>query len=961
MDAREFLALVLPEDGYFIAAKPVPLPDGRQSWRNVPVRNIDALLAQAAEWVWEQSDAFFAVATYKKDRVWNPAKRNWKTNTMGAWERRTQANAKALRSFFLDLDVKPGKDDAFQSQADAVRALRGLCKTVGLPKPYVVNSGYGIHVYWPLAETADPADWKPAAEKLKAICVHEKVHADHSLTADSARVLRVPGAYNFKRDSAQLVRLLTTGAITSLDAFTATLDAYVEANDVQVVIPKAGRKMALPAVNLPAGVEDNLGVSNDPINGGMVAFACPAFAAQMATHGRTATEPQWRAALGIARFCEPQRQAMLAVSDGHAGFNEAAMHQKVSNWTGGPSTCASFWKEDNATCEACPSWRKITSPAQHGRMIREAAAPMLLTQADDTVVEVKLPDPPTPYSRRDLPNGTRHIVIRTEDGDGKPQFETIFPYDLYPVRILRQSVDSTISEKSVWRTTLPKLGDVDVSMPQSLMSDARKLHAFWLEQGAHINPENAKATQFYMTAYLRELAAYVEREKVYDRLGWHDDYRTFVTPSKAYHRDGSNTKHNASAAIRAITKDAIVPIGTPEQWVDAVKFYDGAHNENNRFFLRCSLAATIFHMTGFKGVLIAASGETGRGKSTVLEACASMWGDPEPMLISGGEDGTTTNALYSILGTYHSLPLFWDDTTERDAADMRRFLLNISQGKGKERMKGNEHDGRVVRWETLVLSSANTDDVSRIMATGKDSDPHLMRLVSVPFEAVDRSTESKLRADIFKRRIRDHYGHAGPAFLRYVVTNYEKVKVDVEQAMARIDRQMHAESQERYWTATIAVAFVAGQIAYRMGLLPFDPEADLAWMTTHVSRMRQQHVRAASTPSDTITEFLERHLTNTLTLSSKSASNLDNIVHEPRGALYIRKEIDARRLYVSRNALMVYCNEQNANFRKLEDELARRGVVLKRNTHKVLGADTPFATGQTRCWLLDLDALETGV
>ena len=877
MTTPQFLELLLAKTGYIMMA--TPLAQG--GWRNVPVETIDAALELGTRWSYERADVYFALSTYNEKKVWNAQALDRRTNMPGKWERRTKANALFTKSLYLDLDVKPGNEKAYDSQADALSALRTFCTAAGLPLPMLVNSGYGVHAYWPLDAQARTEEWEPTAQKLKAACLGHGLKIDAGVTADAARVLRLPGTFNYKREVEQPVEVIRAAKPVTLTDMHVRLNSFITEGGYT---ERKARRI-VPIIGLPAGVSelDNLGATNDPGNLGMIAYGCEAVAKLITTRGADASEPQWRAALGLARFCIPQLPSMQAVSDGHAGYDEGAMQAKVANWTGGPSTCNAFWSEDNATCEACPSWKRITSPIQLGRTLPEVEPPTFQVEDEATgeMVEETVATIPHPYARKPRKDGSIFIVAKSEDQDGNVVYEPICPYDLYPVRILRQTgSDETIDEHTMWRAVLPNLGNVDMNLPQSLLGDMQKLHRELLGKGVYLNPNEAKLTQHYMTAYIRSLSEEAERDKVYERLGWHDEHHTFVLPQSVYFKDGSQAPHAASRNIKAITKNAMHEQGAFDMWLDALDFYQGPGNEAFRFFIYCSLAAPLFHMSGYKGVLVAASGDTGHGKSTVLEACASVWGEPEPMLISGGSDGTTTNALYQILGTYHSLPMLWDETTERDPDEMRRFLLNISQGKGKERMKGHEHDGRVTTWETMVLSSANTDDVSRLLSTGRDSDPHLMRLVSVEFDGVDRSLAAKERADEFKRKIREHYGHAGPRYIRYLVNNYDAVKHLIAHNIRQVDRRVTAKSQERFWTATMACAITAAQLATRIGILRYDYKSDISWMEKHVSRMRTSAVEARSSAGEIISEFLAANVASTLAISTL-ATNMSNIALKP--------------------------------------------------------------------------------
>lgn len=57
---------------------------------------------------------------------------------------------------------------------------------------------WGLHCYWPLLEAADISTWKPIAENFKRLCKQEGLNIDQTVTADAARVLRIPGTFNNK-------------------------------------------------------------------------------------------------------------------------------------------------------------------------------------------------------------------------------------------------------------------------------------------------------------------------------------------------------------------------------------------------------------------------------------------------------------------------------------------------------------------------------------------------------------------------------------------------------------------------------------------------------------------------------------------------------------------------------------------------------------------------------------------
>lgn len=955
MNALEFLQQILPDTGWIFTA--TQLSAG--GWSNTPHTSIPSAIHHVNNLTFTGRQAYFALATYAEERVWDATWANKDGEIVGKYRQRTQANAQYIRSFFLDLDVDAGDANKFASKAEALKELMAFCKQIGMPRPMVVDSGGGIHAYWPLAHAVLVDEWRPVADKFKNICLYERFKADRSLTSDQARVLRCLGGFNFRR-GAPVALLMESKGPYEFQRIAGIINEYATDHDITSPVSKATPKGEAIAGAPAACFEDNLGATNDPVDFAIVARKCAQIGEQAAVRGADIGEKLWRAGLGIAKFCADVDAACLSISDGHAEYSHQAMVDKTTNWRTGPTACSHFHVESPTACESCPHWEKITSPLQLGRTLPASIPPVVITEiTPGEVVETEIPPPPTGFSRDNV-LGIR--FASDTDEEGAPQFDVVCTTDLYPIRVLRQMGEADhVSERSIWRAHMKQVGVVDLEIPSSVLIDVRAMRKFLLEKGINHTPLQSPQLLNYMSAYLQVLADHAKRERMYEHLGWHNDHTAFVLGETVVHRDGSVTPHKPSRPVEAVTKGGLRKSGTLAEWMDAMKFYNQPGYEGHRFFLYASLGAPIFHMndTGNKGVLLTASGESGRGKTTCLRACASMWGRPEYMIQNGNKDGATANALYDALGTYHSLPFFWDDITEQDPESLRRFLLNISQGKTKERMKGSEHSGISKTWETMVLASANTDDVTRIMTTGKDVSPHLMRMVGVEFKAVDTSAESKIKADTFLRRVNQNYGHVGPVVMAFITKHYDLVAKGYIKNIAMVDRLMNStdSSAERYWTAAVAAAYTGAQIASKLGLLDYPYEADLKWMVAALTNQRTNIKDNTGTPAEFLADFLDQHLGGTLTLSAIGSTNLDNVAIRPYNGLIIRHETDTKVIYVSRQAITAHCAKMRLPFRALESKLESCGVIVSRNMQKVLGADTQYATGQVRVWKIDADKL----
>lgn len=158
MQNVDLLSTVQPADGWFAVLG----IKGPRDVRQVFVATREEVDAQAAKFVSQKRNVFFGVAKYA-------------TN-----ENRLKDNVKALRSFWVDIDCGPskaevnektGRPEGYIDQAAGLAALRGFCKLVGLPRPLLVNSGRGIHAYWPLTRDITRQEWEPVAARLNSLCV----------------------------------------------------------------------------------------------------------------------------------------------------------------------------------------------------------------------------------------------------------------------------------------------------------------------------------------------------------------------------------------------------------------------------------------------------------------------------------------------------------------------------------------------------------------------------------------------------------------------------------------------------------------------------------------------------------------------------------------------------------------------------------------------------------------------
>jgi hypothetical protein len=148
MSTFDLLDAVLPPEGRFCA-----LGIGRYVDQHF-VETREEVTKLAQRFVKGKFDAFFGCAKY------------------GPLNNREHKNAIYFRALWVDIDCGPSKAEpdekgrvkGYIDQSTGLAELQKFCKAVGLPRPILVSSGYGIHAYWLLDSTIEQWQWKPLAE-----------------------------------------------------------------------------------------------------------------------------------------------------------------------------------------------------------------------------------------------------------------------------------------------------------------------------------------------------------------------------------------------------------------------------------------------------------------------------------------------------------------------------------------------------------------------------------------------------------------------------------------------------------------------------------------------------------------------------------------------------------------------------------------------------------------------------
>ncbi len=288
----------------------------------------------------------------------------------------------------------------------------------------MVNSGRGIHVYWVLSEAVPTDDWLPVALKLKQLCADNSFLADPAVTADAARVLRVPTTHNYKPEVPAEVDFVGTHLPTLVDF---DLFSRLLGNDP---IPVPTKKLDGANAVMNAALSNREYRFKDILRKTSQGEGC-AHIANAFTNPNEVSEPIWRGVLSVLKACsDGTREKAHKLSERYDGYDPEETDAKWDNLTSDKRyTCARFEEILPETCLQCPNRGKYRSPLHIGKRVKEA------TEEENTVEAPALDLPNAPINTFVIPKypfpyirGTNGgVYIRSQDSEGNENEETDLP------------------------------------------------------------------------------------------------------------------------------------------------------------------------------------------------------------------------------------------------------------------------------------------------------------------------------------------------------------------------------------------------------------------------------------------------------------------------------------------------------------------------------------------------------
>jgi hypothetical protein len=918
MNTLEFLRHVLPSQGWYV----VTVIDKGQQPKQRSFDNVDQLATFASALSAKGHNVYYAVASFNENGT-----------------RKATAVA-SVKAFFLDIDCGEDTPKKYATKKDGLIALGQFVKDTGLPKPMVVSSGNGWHVYWVLEEELGVSEWKPIAEKLKAACRQHGFKIDPSVPADAARVLRPVGTINPKGGNE--VKITIPAQPVSVDTMRQCLGNYA------VTITHLPSRSS---TNNKTTLIDKLAVRQEypPANPEVILSKC-AQVNWAVNNQKDVSEPMWYGLMGIAAFCTDPEDTAIAWSKDHPTFSEDETIRKVGHWktaTTGPTTCAKFDSERPEGCKSCRFKDRIGSPARLGLQREEVAIEQ--TAPDQLAFQVPIPKP---YKR--TADGIKQVTDGTDID--------VCKFDIYPVGY---GYDESLGFEVVrYHWNRPHVGWKELKFRQAfLVAENREFGTAVADQGIVLSSKNQTASfQNMLRAYMDELRKIKAVTNLYSTMGWKENNTQFLIGDRLIRRDDSGSavveNINLASTSQRLGDKLFDTSGDLSKWVTFTSLIQKGNLPVHGFALGVAFSAPLYQFSGLRGVVISLCGPTGSGKSIAQLWMQSVYGVPDKLHFAAKY---TQNALFSRFGFYNNLPITIDEATMMADKDVGDFCYWVTQGKDKARLNKNseEKDGKT--WGLPCVTSSNRSLGSKMMTSGMDTDAQLARLLEINMHPVAMFSSSSDAGKKIYDFLSVNHGLAGEVILKHLVElGEEGCRKRIEEHRVRFFQKYNVKfsGQERFWDQGIVYADLGNELANELNLIQYDYEAFTRHILSELGVLRETVKSSKMDAFDMLTAYLNDTTSETLLVMHTVGSNKALVDHSRIPRTGIRARVDAYRktpaepftsgtLMLDRKHFKQWINTNHGDYNEIVKTFTLSGINATPKSEKFsIGKDCPNKPGQ---------------
>lgn len=777
---------------------------------------------------------------------------------------RNAEHALGMKTLWADIDIKVG---AYASDDEVFKALARILQEEPRLPPIscFVHTGGGIHAYWILDRILSPDEWQAYASGLRAVLEKHGLKFDGSVTIDRARILRVPGTFNWKYGAPRPVRLLGLAPEAS-DIDPARFD-WLKGE----VVPRATAKPATslieceleprPPITDPDYLQE-IKCTDDhpPVNPYLVISKCPMLNEAQRTHGRDHAQPLWHLVALATTFMDHGRDMFHVLSEGHLDYTpeeanemfDRKVEEQERDKIGWPG-CAAFEAAGSKQCLGCKYRGHVNSPLNlhNFDLAPTPAAPAVAAAAVPFVGNVTIPD------NMHLPAGYvmwRDVIcIAPQAGKGgRPGTPPVplFHTQIRPPRLRRGHGlhFQILTDNHEW---------IKAEYPYRLGGAPEC--GRWLAKQCVFTARGNDEVYSFMKAWVAEFQRAVHAQEA-EPYGWFIDENKTLRWAYAGKSYGPNDIREGALSDSEIAKN-YEPAGDIEPWFKALALVTGQKRpELDALVIAASFAGPIMYFTGKHAACLAARGETGSNKSTAINIGLAVWGNPLKTKISMGASGVYSTKAAA---TVRNLPMVWDDISKPDLIQkVSKVIGEFTEGSGPGKLNP---DGTVRpdrgEWQTIMVVGTNKSLFDQVVADNPDHIAQQGRIIEYtvrnPSDVRFPGRISDHDASVIQAKLEENYGRVGEKYSKLLGEASGDIQQMVDREFRILEAAIPPLTSERFWTALYVSIIVGGQLANAIGC-NFDLVALQQFMREVYKDMRERVASLTMTQQSRADDLLQK-------------------------------------------------------------------------------------------------------
>ncbi|MBS4026666.1 MAG: DUF927 domain-containing protein [Clostridia bacterium] len=802
------------------------LQDKRTMWH--PVKSHEQALEHALKLTKEKAyDIYFGVGLRKKN--------------LGQWKRGNSETVITIPALWVDIDIA-GESHKKTSLPPTLEAAIKLIKEFPLLPSALIHSGYGLHGYWILKE---PWEFESNDERQEAQILLKSLEQtiryyagqkgwDIDPTADLARVLRIPGTYNYKQKEAKKVEILelNDNRYNPSEFEEYLIDQQLSMDLKQPskgeqstsVAKKNGKAAANAKLPFAYNRPDSIGDAEDYDYGpaALILENCY-FIKHCQKHPTTLSEPEWYAMVSNVARGEGGMELVHELSSPYPGYSHKETDRKIEHAlnNGYPHTCEYIQNELGFDCPEAGAMCTVTAPVGHCLSILSGAKSKTKSINKDNAFSPEIigalavlkKDDPISYANikqelkgkvnlNDMEKAVKHQMMKNQklrlikEQEQTQTLDDVMPN--IPLKNLRLPYQWSFSENGIWQMKKVKAGETEgicaCPVPVILTKRLRNIDS----------GEEKIELAYYRDKRWHHITA--PRATVFNRQG------LIQLGNRGLPVSSENARYLIDFLFDLERENLnVLPLQQSLSrmgWISSTKFIPGSHDgieldadggtgeatlahgyrESGtltdwindikpllkypiaRFMLAASFAGPMLKIFNQRVYFIHNWGPSRGGKTAALKAALSVWGEPEVIMANFN---STRVGLERLAAFYSDLPLGVD---ERQVVGDKQGLIEslvymLGMGKGKTRGSKGGGTQKMNFWRTIVLTTGEQPLSSDSSSTGIKTRVAEIYGLPIPDENLARKTHDTTK---------ENFGTAGVAFIKRLIqeatNNMDEIK-----------------------------------------------------------------------------------------------------------------------------------------------------------------------------------------